>query len=134
MNLGINIEEFNDDQSSESDSNDIDKRVVEEDNSSEHDGTPLENRLKGPNKESLAIQASAFLQSLVKWRELHDRVSIDVFIEDEGEDGERGVDGGVAQHEEAVVDGDGHEEEDHREQGLDHCYDQASVDYELAED
>ena len=55
----------------------------------------------------------------------------DVFIEDETEDGGAGVDGAVAEHEETVVNWDGYEVENYREDNLDYGDNEAPVDDKL---
>lgn len=133
VDLSVDVEELDNDEGGEGDGDDVGEGVVEENDGSEHDDAALEDGLEGPDEEGLAVQTSAFLEGLIERGELHDRLGVDVDVENEGEDGKRGVDGGVAEHEESIVDGDSDEEEDDREESLDDGDDEASVDDELAE-
>ena len=87
-----------------------------------------------PDEECFVVELAAFLEGLIELRELFDFVLVDVLIEDDAEDGEHGVDGGVAQHQVAVVDRDGDGVEDQGEDGLDDRDYQSSMDDELSHD
>lgn len=91
-------------------------------------------RFPDPDEESFVVELAAFLEGLVELRELFDFVFVDVLVEDDAEDGEHGIDGGVTEHEIAVVDGDGDGVEDQGEDSLDDGDDETSMDDELSHD
>jgi len=73
------------------------------------------------------------LQRPIQARVLFDRLVLDTFVEDEGEDRRRRVNRRVAEEEHAVVDLDRDVEVDQGEDGLDERNDHSSVDDELTQ-
>lgn len=92
-----NVEHFDANQSCERDSNDVDERLVKLDYCNEHDPSGLIDRLPSPNQECFQVKGAALLNSLVESRESVDLLVGDIFVEDEREYGEHGVDSRVAQ-------------------------------------
>jgi hypothetical protein len=86
-----------------------------------------------PHEESTDVEVAGFPQSYVEVGVEKGFLEGDVLVEDYGEDGQAGVEGRVAEHEHAVVDGDGDVVEDYGEGHLEDADYEAAVDYELAE-
>jgi hypothetical protein len=91
----------------------------------------LEYALPDPDAEGLEVQVAATLKGAVQGRELEGRIKRGVLVENEREDWQGGVDRGITQHEEAVIDGDGDEVEQNDEDSLDDRDDHATVDNKL---
>ena len=84
-----------------------------------------------PKAKSLGIELPALEKTFVEFWVVECLLEFNVLIENETEDGEEGEDGGVAQHEHPIVDGDGHEVENACKNGLYDGYYQSSVNHEL---
>ena len=98
------------------------------------DFTYLINRKPDPHAESLHVETAALLKRLVEWREHQSRVQISVSVKYEREYGQCRVYCRVAEHQEAVVDGNCHKVEKDDEDGLDDRNDKATMEHELGED
>lgn len=83
--------------------------------------------------EGLDGERAGLVQFLVEVGEVECVVGRHVLVEDDGEDGQRGEERGVADHEVAVVDGDGRVVEGQAEAELHHGDQHAAVDDELRE-
>lgn len=75
--------------------------------------------LPDPDAESFHVETAAFLEGLVKGREHQGRMHICICVENQREDGQGSVYRGIAKHQEAVVDWDGHKVEENDKDGLD---------------
>lgn len=93
----------------------------------------MEDRLPEPDQEGLGRKGAALLEGLVEGWELHDGLDGDILVKNERECWKICIDGAVAKHEESVVYRDGDEVENDREYGLDHRYDEATMDDELTQ-
>lgn len=93
----------------------------------------MEDRFPTPNQERLCAQRPAFLQGQIQNRELHDKFFAAVFVRYEREHWEHRVNGGVAEDEEAIVNGDRYKIKDDRENGLNNCDDEPSVNNKLTQ-
>ena len=74
------------------------------------------------------------MQGLVERWELENRLNICVSVKDKREDGQSCIDGCISQHQESIVNWNGHEVEEDDEDGLDHGDDETSMEHELGED
>ena len=80
-----------------------------------------------PEKEGLVCQRPSLGELLVQLRVRHGDLGRDVLIEYKREDGQHRVHGGIADHEKTLVQGNGCEVEDRRENSLHRRYDQSPV-------
>lgn len=96
--------------------------------------TYLESRLEEPNQERFNWERSTLLQSGVQRWVFHDNFDAHVMVEHEGEDGEAGVDGRVAEDQHAIIYGYCDEVEHAWEDSLNDRNNQTSVNYELSKD
>lgn len=94
----------------------------------------MEDGLPHPYQEGFGGQHSSFLQSRVKDWEFQDCSGRAIFVRNEREDWAHCVNCGIAKDQVSIVNWNGDEVEDDRENCLDHGDDEASVDDELAQD
>lgn len=80
----------------------VDKLVVKEQNAAVHNHRALVDGDEDPNEEGLVGQGTA-LHQLVQLRKLEHEPRCDVLVEDNAKDGKHRVEGGIADHEEALI-------------------------------
>lgn len=91
------------------------------------------NRDPHPDEEGFRVHLSTLAQAHVKIGVEKRFLTGKILIEDDGSYGKRGVEGCVAEHEHAVVDGNGDVVEDDGEGHLQNGDDESSMDYELTQ-
>jgi hypothetical protein len=120
VDLGVDVEALDQDEGGEGDHDDVGERVSEHEQTQHQDDGALVDALPNPNAECSKVHASSFLKSLVERWVGHDTLLVSVFVKDQGEDGQGGVDGGVTQHQETIVDWNRHKVEEQGEGSLDY--------------
>ena len=128
-----NHDKLVEDEGCEGDADNVEELVLKEPQTCENNRPALVHTDGEPCSECLARELAALGQVFVQLRVQKSHVFADVTIEHEGEHGRHRVDSGVADHEPALVQGDGRKEEDGGEHSLDDRYDQAAVDHKLGQ-
>lgn len=132
MDSRKHIEYLRNDEGSECDGDDPHERLLKHHQTHHHYDHALVDRDPHPDEEGLRIHLPTLPQTHVQIGVKQRLLPRKVLIEDDGGDGEGGVEGSVAEHEHAVVDGDGHVVEDDAEGHLQDRDDQSAMDHELA--
>ena len=133
MHWGVDVEKLSENKGREGDRHNISERFVEEHDGSQHNCAALEGGLKEPDEERFDREWTAFLKSCIQRRILHANFHADIMVEDKREHWQASVHGSITKNEHAVVNGNGDEVEDAREDGLDDGDDETTMDDELRE-
>ena len=134
MDLGIYVQNLNDDERCECYHHDIGKTISEHEKTEHENQGALEYALPEPDAEGLDIHTSSFLKCLVEWWIAEHAVHICIFIKDQREHWQRCVDRGVTKHQESIINWNCHKVEHDCESCLHHRNYQTPMKYELGQD
>ena len=134
MNFGHfrkHVEHLDANQATERDCDDIHEGLIKLSHRNEHNNCSLVNGFPSPNQEGLSVERATFLNSLVERGKASNLRVGDIDVEHEGKHWETRVYGRVTKYKVAVVNGNGHEEVEASEDGLNERYYHTSMHYEL---
>lgn len=90
-------------------------------------------RNEDPEKECLVSQRSSFRKLFVEFRVSHRNLGRDILVQYQGEDRQHSVDSCIANHQEALIEGDGRKVKNGREDSLHRRDDESSVNDKLGQ-